>query len=439
MIVSIRRSFRLRIAFCAVLVAVLTSLIAPPSAEALSRPAAKTIATGLSEVPCRYALLASKGTTAANSIAVVAYLDGDTLKTRRSLNAGVTWESARTISLSEDRGWNNQCVAVVATSTYFYLVADTWVSVKVDPTCEEYVDENWVGCDTIDTSILLIWRSTDGKTWRGAGSMDSSYIEEFRVSASPTQLFIAAMSRSNIAPDCDATAEECPADTTTVSVYETGTNNVVFGRAIELVTDVGSDAGGSALFLLGGGSIATLTWTDSEGASLMRSRIGARNWRAPIVLGASQSPYSDGISASSGKSVFVAWTTPEASSFQWNVSVNSGSKFPGKKVKADSIYDSAQIRSVWPIGAKFGVAVYRWESWDDYGDYAVTDIYTATASSATKRWSMRLGEICVGGVYVESKVLVVGRLETTVLTWDDDLGEYSESSTYSLYSYTSAP
>jgi hypothetical protein len=109
MVVSTRRSFRLRVAFCAVLVAVLASLITPPSAEALSRPAAKTIATGLSEVPCRYALLASKGTTA-----VVAYLDGETLKTRRSLNAGVTWESVRTISLNESEGFfvDMACVAV---------------------------------------------------------------------------------------------------------------------------------------------------------------------------------------------------------------------------------------------------------------------------------------------------------------------------------------
>jgi hypothetical protein len=251
------------------------------------------------------------------------------------------------------------------------------------------------------------------------------------------------MSRSNIAPDCDNAAEDCPADTTAISVYETGTNNVVFGRAIELVTDVDSDYYGSALFLLGGGSIATLTWTDREGTSHMRSRISARNWRAPIILGthegAGWTGHVDGVSASSGKSVFVGWTATDASSFKWNVSTNSGSKFSRSKNKADSTYDSAQIRSVWPIGAKFGVAVYRWESWDGDGDYAVTDIYTATASSALKRWSMRLGEICVGGVYVESKVLVVGRLETTVLTWDDDLEEFSESSTYSLYSYTSAP
>ena len=444
--VGARNSLKLRIASFAVLAAVIAGLITPPSVEALSRPSAKTIATGLSDIPCRFALLASKGTTAANSIAVVAYLDGDTLKTRRSLNAGVTWESARAISLSDNQGWYGPCVAIVATSTYFYLVADTWTTVQVDPACEEYVDEEYVGCETIDTDTLMIWRSTDGKTWRGAGSMASETIDEFRVSASPTQLFLAAISTSNAAPDCDETLEEdCPADTTTVNVYETGTNNVVFGTALELATDVATDDDGSAWFSLGGGSIATATWTDAAGLTYMRSRTSARNWRTAINLAAGSEDGNVAISASSGKSVFVGWASDWESSFRWSISANSGATFGRSKLKADSYYyDGAQIRNVWPIGTSYGVAVYRYQWEADY-DYSVTDIYTATATSATKRWSMRYGEVCVGGVYVKSKVLVIARTETTSDTdwvWDDDLEEYVEEegeTTYSLYSYTSAP
>jgi hypothetical protein len=88
--------------------------------------------------------------------------------------------------------------------------------------------------------------------------------------------------------------------------------------------------------------------------------------------------------------------------------------------------------------------VYRYD-WAYDPDYSVTDIYTTTASTATKRWSMRLGEICVGGVYVKSKVLVIARTETTSgadWVWDEDLEEWVEvggDTTYSLYSYTSAP
>jgi hypothetical protein len=428
-----------------VLVAVLASLITPPSAEALSRPAAKTIATGLSDTPCRFALVASKGTTA-----VVAYLDGDTLKTRRSLNAGVTWESARAINLSDNQGWGGPCVAVVATSAYFYLVANTSTTVNVDPACEEFVDEVYVGCDTTDTTALLIWRSTDGKTWRGAGSMDSAAIDDFRVSASPTQLFLATIRTSNVAPDCDETLEDCPADTTTVNVYETGTNNVVFGRALQLATDVSTDEDGLAWFDLGGGSIATATWTDTAGRTYMRSRTSARNWRTAMTLAAGSEDANIAISASSGKSVFVGWASDWTSSFNWSISANSGATFPRSTRKADSYYDGAQIRNVWPIGTSYGVAVYRYD-WAYDPDYSVTDIYKASApskaraSSATYMWSMRLGEMCVGGVYVKSKVLVIARTETTSDTesvWDEGLEEYVEvggDTTYSLYSYTSAP
>ena len=58
---------------------------------------------------------------------------------------------------------------------------------------------------------------------------------------------------------------------------------------------------------------------------------------------------------------------------------------------------------------------------------------------------MRSGEVCVGGVYVKSKVLVVARKATTSggeWVWDQDLEEYEwidGDTTYSLYSYTSAP
>ena len=58
---------------------------------------------------------------------------------------------------------------------------------------------------------------------------------------------------------------------------------------------------------------------------------------------------------------------------------------------------------------------------------------------------MRSGEICVGGTYVKSKVLVVGRTETTSAgEWvlNDDTGEYEwvdGTTTYSLYSYTAVP
>ena len=440
MVVGTRRSLRLRIAFCAVFVAVLAGLMTPPSAEALSRPAAKTIATGLSDVPCKFALVASKGTTA-----VVAYLDGDALKTRRSLNAGVTWESARAISLSDNQAWDDPCVAIVATSAFFYLIADTRTTVNVDPACEEYVDEVYVGCDTTDTNALLIWRSTDGRTWRGAGSMDSAAIDEFRVSASPTQLFLAAIRTSNVAPDCDETLEACPADTTTVNVYETGTNNVVFGRALQLATDVSTDnEDGVAWFNLGGGSIATATWTDTTGRTYMRSRTSARNWRTAMTLAAGSEDANVAVSASSGKSVFVGWASDWTSSFRWSNSANSGATFARSKLKADSYYDGATIRNVWPIGTRYGVAVYRYD-WAYDPDYSVTDIYTTTASTATKRWSMRLGEICVGGVYVKSKVLVIARTETTSgadWVWDEDLEEWVEvggDTTYSLYSYTSAP
>ena len=58
---------------------------------------------------------------------------------------------------------------------------------------------------------------------------------------------------------------------------------------------------------------------------------------------------------------------------------------------------------------------------------------------------MRSGEICVGGSYVKSKVLVVGRAESTSegdWVWDEDLEDYDwveGTTTYSLYSYTAAP
>ena len=431
MAISTRRSFRLRIAFFAVLVAVFAGLMTPPSAEALSRPAAKTIATGLSDIPCKYALLASKGTTA-----VVAYLNGETIKSRRSLNAGVTWESARTISLSETEGsFFGPCVAVVATSKYFYLVADTRATVQVDPACvDQYVDEVLVACETIDTSTLRFWRSSDGKAWSQVRQMDSTSMDEFRVSASTTQLFLAAY-ESNVAYGCE---EDCPPDTTTINVYESGINNVTFGKARELVTDVAVYDDDTAMFQLGGGSIATLTWIDSTGTSYIRSRAGVRNWRGARSLGTYTT---EAVSASSGKSVFVSWSLESTSSFRWRMSANSGTSFSSYKQKADSYFDSAQVRNVWPIGAKYGVAVYRWDSLFD----PVTDIYSSTATSSTKRWSMRSGEICVGGTYVKSKVLVVGRTETTSAgEWvlNDDTGEYEwvdGTTTYSLYSYTAVP
>jgi hypothetical protein len=427
-----RRSFRLRIASIAVFVVVLAGLITPPSVEALSRPAAKTIATGLSDIPCRYALLASKGTTA-----VVAYLNGETIKSRRSLNAGVTWESARTISLGETEGsFYGPCIAVVATSTYFYVVADTAATVQVDPACEDqYVDEVLVACETIDTSTLRFWRSADGKTWSQVRQMDSTSIDEFRVSATATQVFLAAY-EANVASDCGE--EDCPADTTTINVYESGANNLTFGAATELVTDVATYDDDTAMFQLGGGSIATLTWIDSEGTSYIRARSGARNWRSARSLG---SYTTEAVSASSGKSIFVSWSPESASSFRWTMSSNSGSSFSSSKLKADSYYDWAQIRNVWAIGAKYGVAVYRWDSIRN----PVTDIYTSTATSSTKRWSMRSGEICVGGAYVKSKVLVVARAQSTSAgdwVWDEDLEDYEwveGTTTYSLYSYTAAP
>jgi hypothetical protein len=418
-----RLSVRLRIASVAVLVAVLAGLITPPSAEALSRPTAKTIATGLSEIPCRYALLASKGTTA-----VVAYLDGGALKTRRSLNAGVTWESARTIGLKESEGFyqDTLCVAVVATSTYFYLFADTYAEPQVDPACEQ-------DCETTITNSLRFWRSSDGKNWTQMRPIESSSIGEFRVSANATQLFLAVFKPNASDDEC---VEDCPAETGTISVYETGSNNVVFGQATELVTDAGYYDDETAAFLLGGGSIATLTWFNGEGTSHMRSRTGVRNWRRANVLGAN----SEGVSASSGKSVFVGYTSYAASSFRWNISATSGSTFPRSKVKADSTYSSAQIRNVWSIGASYGVAVYRWNSIG-----SITDIYLATSTSATKRWSMRASEVCVGGTYVNSKVLVVARMAIDSggeWVWDEDLEQYEYVEgdiTYSLYSYTSAP
>jgi hypothetical protein len=334
----------------------------------------------------------------------------------------------RTISLNESEGFfiDMACVAVVATSTYFYLFADTYAEPQVDPACEE-------NCETTVTNSLRFWRSSDGKSWSQMRPIESSSIAEFRVSANATQIFLAVFEPNAYDSDC---VEDCPAGTGTISIYETGTNNVVFGQATELVTDAGYYDDETAAFLLGGGSIATLTWFDGEGTSHMRSRAGVRNWRSAVTLGAN----SEGVSASSGKSVFVGWNAYAASSFRWGISANSGSTWPRSKVKADSTYSFAQIRNVWPVGAKYGVALYRWNS-----RASITDIYLVTASSATKRWSMRSGEVCVGGVYVKSKVLVVARKATTSggeWVWDQDLEDYEwidGDTTYSLYSYTSAP
>jgi hypothetical protein len=351
------------------------------------------------------------------------------------LNAGVTWESARTISLSETEGsFFGPCVAVVATSKYFYLVADTQATAQVDPACvDQYVDEVLVACETIDTSTLRFWRSSDGKAWSQVRQIDSTSMDEFRVSASATQLFLAAY-ESNVAYGCE---EDCPPDTTTINVYESGINNVTFGQARELVTDVAVYDDDTAMFQLGGGSIATLTWIDSTGTSYIRSRAGVRNWRSARSLGTYTT---EAVSASSGKSVFVSWSPESTSSFRWRMSANSGTSFSSYKQKADSYFDSAQVRNVWPIGAKYGVAVYRWDSLFN----PVTDIYSSTATSSTKRWSMRSGETCVGGTYVKSKVLVVGRTETTSAgEWvSDDSGEsywVDGTTTYSLYSYTATP
>ncbi len=429
---SHRSTFKIRVVSTAIFAALLAGLFTPPSAEALSRPAAKTIATGLSDIPCRYALLASKGT-----IAVVAYLNGETIKSRRSLNAGVTWESARTISLSESEGsFYGPCIAVVATSTYFYVVADTTATVQVDPACEDqFIDEVLVACETIDTSTLRFWRSSDGKTWSQVKQMDSAAMDEFRVSATATQVFVAAY-EANVTSDCGE--EDCPADTTIVNVYESGANNLTFGAATELVSDVATYDGGTPMFQLSGGSIATLTWIDSEGSSYIRARSGARSWRGAKLLG---SFTTEAVSASSGRTIFAIWSPESASSFRWTTSSNSGSTFSSAKLKADSYYDWSQVRNVWAVGAKFGVAVYRWDSILN----PITDVYTSTSTSSTKRWSMRIGEVCVGGAYLKSKVLVVGRAETTSegnWVWDEDLGDYDwveGTTTYSLYSYTAAP
>jgi hypothetical protein len=58
---------------------------------------------------------------------------------------------------------------------------------------------------------------------------------------------------------------------------------------------------------------------------------------------------------------------------------------------------------------------------------------------------MRASEVCVGGTYVNRKVLVVARMAIDSggeWVWDEDLEQYEYVEgdiTYSLYSYTSAP
>ena len=213
-------------------VALVVLLFAPTPAQAAGSSLGST-----GYIPCKFALIAGKGTNA-----VVAYstlqvtVDPDTLDETmadkiivKNISSKGAVTSTRTLSLlpTERLANSDNCIAVVATAGYYYIAASLINEVQNDPTCVEDFDiDPPVTCLFTVTEYLQFWRSTNGTTWTRSGKLSTPGATDVRVSAT-SALVIVVTGTPVTDPECVPGALdeygypiECEADRMRLEVYE---------------------------------------------------------------------------------------------------------------------------------------------------------------------------------------------------------------------------
>ena len=375
-----------------------------------------------SYLPCKFALIASKGTSA-----VVAYsaltitTDPDTLDETyaevivvKTVSSKGSITSTRTLALLPTELLTNSdgCVAVVATSGYFYIAAGLTNAVQDDPTCvPDYDVDPPVDCPVTVTEYLQFWRSSNGTSWSRVGRLAGLGATEIRVAAiASTVLVVAGISIAD--PECvpggldeNGNEMECEPDRLRLDVFESTSASMAFGASVTISSDAEmSDGYMSAEF--SGGSVGILTWRNVNGEYMSATRKGSRSWYTATKIANSTSGYA-GSSASVGKSAIVAYVDDSLSKLSWRMSTNSGKTWATQKKTASLVTGDVYSRNAWVVGSKFYVAVDRvpWE-----GSF-YSSVYQISASSAVRKFTVSANESITGAVAIGARTILITRYQ----------------------------
>lgn len=372
-------------------------------------------------IPCRYSLIAAKGANA-----VIAYstqkvtLDPDTLSEYysdvivvKNVSSKGSITSTRTIALlpTESLSDAENCIAVVATSSYFYIAAGVINQVQDDPDCvEDYEVEPPVTCAVTITEYLQFWRSTNGTTWSRTGRLEGIPASDVRVAATAS-LVLVVTATPGTDPECVPGAvdgdgylvEDCEIDRASIQVRESSSTSMSFRAPIELADDA-ELPDGYMQATISGGSVGILTWRNVNGEQFAATRKGSQSWTVKTKISNTTYGYA-GTSASVGKTAVVAYVDEFSSRLSWRFSSNSGQTWASQKRTASLVTGEIYVRNAWAAGAKFYVALDRvpWE-----GNY-YSSVYQVTSSSAARKFTVSANESISGAIALGTRTILVTR------------------------------
>jgi hypothetical protein len=372
-------------------------------------------------IPCKFGLIAAKGTTA-----VIAYAssqsttDPDTLDVTISdvikvkvVSSRGTISSTKTLTLSTTERIANTdgCMSVVATSGYFYIAIGLINEVQDDPACvPDPTSDPAIECSVTVTDYLQFWRSANGITWARVGRLSGLGTSEFRVTATTsTVLVVAGIPTTD--PDCipgsidsNGYTVECDPDRFILKVYESSSSSITFSGATIIATDAEmSDGYMSAEF--SGGSFGILSWRNVNGEYVSSTRKGTGSWYRAATISLQTSGYT-GSSTSAGKTAIIAWVDSDSTKLSWRMSTNSGKTWAATKRSASLVAGDIWTRNAWVLGSKFYIAVDR-GPWDGAFYSSVYQIST----SAVRKFTTGAYESITGGVALGSRIVLVARYQ----------------------------
>ena len=398
-------------------VALVALLFAPTPAQAAGSSLGST-----GYIPCKFALIAGKGTNA-----VIAYstlqvtVDPDTLDETmadkivvKNVSSKGAITSTRTISLlpTERLANSDNCIGVVATSGYYYIAASLINEVQDDPACVEDFDvDPPVTCSVTVTEYLQFWRSTNGTTWARTGRLSTPGASDVRVSATAA-VVIVATGTPMVDPACVPGSLdeygypiECEADRMRLDVYESSSASMAFRSPVVITSDAEISDGYMSAELSGGG-VGILSWKNVDGEYIASARKGVRSWSTTTKIATETFVYA-GTSASTGKSALIAFVDSSSSKLSWRMSTNSGVTWASQKRSSALVTGEVYQRNVWTVGSKFYVAVDR-VPWD--GDY-YSSVYQVSTSSAVRKFTVGVNESISGAVALGTRSIVVSRYQ----------------------------
>lgn len=394
------------------------------STGAASRPTVKTIATGLTDLPCRSSVIAAK-----NNVAVIAYLNDGAISTRRTINGGLSWESVRTISPAGNEDLYNtnvDCsVQITATAKYFYVGA--YIVTEYD-----------------SPGFYQFWRSVDGKKWTRSGRIVdvSPQLTQVMIAATKSTLHLAGVSKIIGNPECLIDESIVCEISFPLKVIEIPEATMIARQPIELDSSTTWDETEWAGFAIAGGDSVVVTWSNSiEWFSAFRA--SANTWRTPssfVAFGSSGVPvetfYEARVSIA-GKGGLMAYSGTYDGVLRWRWTTNGGKSWGRERARNDSSWDYAMVRNVWAAGGSYRVAVERW---DDSVSWKKSDVYRVSSSGAARLWTAPQNHSVVGGIYAKGRSIVLTRkpyYDPANCTVSEITGLDCDPVLYAIYGYTS--